>query len=265
MLISENVSSIENIRDLNQIDYSQYQIKKKLLVRSASLANMSLEDSKYLNNCNISTVVDFRDYSEQKAKADKDIPGAENVFLPVLEDMQMSVLNENILSKSFPKTSSLVEVVMSQSERMKTFYKQFVTEKTAIEAYKDFFSLLLRNGERGKGTLYHCTAGKDRTGYATALILSALGFERSVIFRDYLESNKYMLHRIEKGAEKFAKLGIDKKTIKIAKRKFFANEEYLASAFELIDEDFGGINTYLNKVLGINDEMRKALQYYYLK
>lgn len=69
---------------------------------------------------------------------------------------------------------------------MEDTYRAFVLDNTP--RFKQLFAHLLDNGEP---LVFHCTAGKDRTGFAAALILQALGVSRALVMQDYLLSNDY--------------------------------------------------------------------------
>jgi protein-tyrosine phosphatase len=69
---------------------------------------------------------------------------------------------------------------------MLDFYKEYVTENP--ETIKKIITEIL---ESDQPVLYHCTAGKDRTGITTALILTILKFDKETIYNDYLLSNNY--------------------------------------------------------------------------
>ncbi|MDA0978943.1 MAG: tyrosine-protein phosphatase [Proteobacteria bacterium] len=118
-----------------------------------------------------------------------------------------------------------------------------------VEAYKQLMRELV-NTERG--FLLHCSAGKDRTGFGAAIILTLLGVERETVVHDYLISNQARelvertLRRMrENAAERNMPEDIDEEVIRI-----FAGvrEEYLLGAFEEIDRHYGGIHGYLEAV-----------------
>ncbi|MBC8931267.1 tyrosine/lipid phosphatase LipA, partial [Escherichia coli] len=80
--------------------------------------------------------------------------------------------------------------------------KSFITDETSIQAYKDFFDILLANQDGS--VLWHCTAGKDRAGFGTALVLSALGVDKNTVIDDYMLSNKYRADENKKAIEAVA-------------------------------------------------------------
>lgn len=114
--------------------------------------------------------------------------------------------------------------------------------------YTQFFALMAASGNAPM--LFHCSAGKDRTGYAAALFLAALGVNRQTIVQDYMLSaaclgNKYdaILHKYPNMAPAL--------TVK---------PQYLTAALDHIDQQYGGMERYLTKNLKVNKE---ALQEIY--
>ena len=126
--------------------------------------------------------------------------------------------------------------------------KSFTTSKQAKEAYKQMLSLLLDNNNLP--LLQHCTAGKDRTGYGVMLILSILNVDKETIIEDYLLSNDYLKT-------------LNSKDVKLTKFQKLASQvkrEYLLSAIETIDNEYGGAINYIKSELGFDDEDIKIIQ-----
>ena len=107
------------------------------------------------------------------------------------------------------------------------------------------------------GVVYHCSAGKDRTGVATALVLSALGVPRETILADYELSNRYFNGLASAaGAESrkddpqmaaFAKLPPE-----VLKVFMGVDARYLQAVFDEIDAKYGSVDAYLDKELGVD-------------
>ena len=102
----------------------------------------------------------------------------------------------------------------------------------------------------------HCTAGKDRTGFACALILHTLGVSGDVIAEDYLLTNQYYRRDPNNGSE----LPEDVKNVLGTVRASF-----LDAAFEAIDTDYGDLETYLRDGLGLGRPERASLEARYLQ
>lgn len=114
-------------------------------------------------------------------------------------------------------------------------------------AYRRIFERLL-TGDR---LVFHCTAGKDRAGFAAAVVLSALGVERDTIREDYLLTNRYW----DRGGRE--RPGMDAATTAMI---FSARDEYLDAAFSAIDREHGTVEAYLVERVGLRANDLKALR-----
>jgi protein-tyrosine phosphatase len=140
-----------------------------------------------------------------------------------------------------------------------TIYRNFPT--FLAPQLRIIFGDLLAN----KGPIaYNCSAGQDRTGFATAMILSALGTPRDVILQDYHLSTQYRrpanempkinlaAHPDDPAAALFAKYQSDPRGNIAQPLKEADGTPFLASAFEEIDKRWGSVDGYLEKEIGLN-------------
>lgn len=104
--------------------------------------------------------------------------------------------------------------------------------------------------------MIHCTAGKDRTGFAVAMVLLALGVPRDVVLRDYLLTNQVFRHpplpHSETPPDALAVL-------------WQVQQGFLESALQVVDEDHGGVDRYLAQRLGVSAAARRTLAERYLQ
>ena len=119
--------------------------------------------------------------------------------------------------------------------------------QNAQDTYREFFRIV--SEERNTTLLFHCSAGKDRTGIAAALLLGALGVDREVIMEDYMLSAEYIKGKydaIVQAHPGFAPLTTVRK-------------EYLEVAFQTIDTDYQGMDNYLKNQLGVDTHRLRML------
>jgi protein-tyrosine phosphatase len=109
-----------------------------------------------------------------------------------------------------------------------------------MPAYSLFFTILADTAKTP--LLFHCAAGKDRTGVAAALFLSALGVERSTVYADYVLSASLLEERFSPLVKAHPEFR-DMVTVK---------REYLEASFGVIDDEWGGVESYLAEKLGVN-------------
>jgi protein-tyrosine phosphatase len=136
-------------------------------------------------------------------------------------------------------------------ELMRESYRNYVRHNTA--SFRNLFGHLL---EDRAPLVIHCTAGKDRTGFASALILHALGVADEVIAEDYLLTNQHY--------KRDATAAID---LPEDVRNAIGNVEasYLAAAFEAVGTEYGDLETYLRDGLKLGTPEQTALKARYLQ
>jgi protein-tyrosine phosphatase len=226
------LQTLFNVRDLGGYAAAgKKRVKWGLLYRAGDLYNPSPEDQALLESRGIRTIVDFRDSMERDNAPDCNPDTAlQNRWLPI-------------------NAGSFFDLVAAKtSAAMETFMMELYTllVDTAREQYREFFALL--GDGRNLPLLFHCSAGKDRTGIGAALILSALGVDRECIYDDYLLSARLL-------GNKYA--GIIEKSPWL-EPLFSVRRSYLAAAFQRIEAAYGGMDRYLREELGAEpDRLRK--------
>jgi len=134
---------------------------------------------------------------------------------------------------------------------MRESYRSYVRLNT--HSFRALFAHLLQDRAP---LVIHCTAGKDRTGFACALVLHALGVPDDVIAEDYLLTNRFYRRDPASGTD----LPED-----VREAIGSVEASYLAAAFEAIHTDFGGLEDYLKDGLGLGESERTTLKIRYLQ
>ena len=148
---------------------------------------------------------------------------------------------------------------------MQNTYLGFVTNPFSLSQYSRFLRLLLISRE--KGILWHCTAGKDRAGFASVLVQELLGVDRDDIFADYLKTNQCLHEEIRQLCDMVGQSmgGLDEKSALALDYLFGAHEEYLAGLYKKVDETCGSFAAFLEDKLTITREDIEKLQATFLK
>jgi protein-tyrosine phosphatase len=220
----------QNFRDIGGYRTADgKRVKWGLIYRSAALSGLTASDVSALDSLSVQRVYDLRSTTERRAAPDAWTgPGAPSIIAHDYET------NAHWVGSAL-RTSPTAESVRTA---MEATYPDMLT--ILAPDYRDLFANLLE----GQGaTLYHCTAGKDRTGIATALILSALGVPRETIYADYLMSNRF--YRPSAGA--FPSLPPE-----VLQALLGVDERYLRAAFTAIDTQYGSVEGYLDQALGVD-------------
>ncbi|MEJ6399912.1 tyrosine-protein phosphatase [Nicoliella lavandulae] len=244
------LSGAVNVRDLGGYTNSKGQtIKSKMLIRGAQMNNLTKADiNKLTKEYHVGVDVDFRTPKEIAKAKDPKISGVKYVKAPVVSDAE----NE-----------ADIKVFNQDGEKGMILYYTYFINKTGRAEYRKLFNELLSTPPN-KSVLYHCSYGKDRTGFATALILTALGFDKKAIYKDYLLSNKYRAASTKADLDAMKKNGASKKEIKNEYYNDIVEKEYLDKAYSLAEKKYGSMMGYLKQGLGLTNADIQKLQSKYL-
>lgn len=139
-------------------------------------------------------------------------------------------------------------------ELMLETYRHFVTLPSAHAGYR---ALLTNLADDEGASVIHCTAGKDRTGWAIAVLQQLCGASRDDIVVDYLRSNAAMERAYRPLLDSFAEQGGDADALA---DMIFVTPEYLDAAYSLLDREFGGFDDYLRSTLGLDGAVLDRLR-----
>lgn len=224
-----------NMRDLGGYKAAgNKQVKWRTLFRSDELSKLTESDLDYLALLPLRTVIDFRGKKEQNTAPDRLPPTVEHYYPLALEAGDMSSI-QKIQDVDASRLPGLLEEVYAYIIR------------NAQPVYKEFFRIL--SGKHNTPLLFHCSAGKDRTGIAAAFLLASLGVDRETIMEDYLLSAPYIKGKYESLTRARPEL----------KPLTTVRKEYLEAAFRVIDTEFGGTDNYLITQLDVDIEKMREL------
>lgn len=251
------IKKINNLRFLGGIENSEGKIlKDSLIYRSANLHQLKSKSFDDFNKLRISKVIDLRT-KQEIAKETDHLP--ENMIYKnyqAFEDRN----NEMTNAKKLALKGKISKV--DAEKRMLKFYTDYVSENP--EVIKQIISEIL---DSDTPVLYHCTAGKDRTGIISALILKILKFDDTIIFQEYLVSNnlrKKVIDNRLKLANTFHFV-YPKLDIGVVEKTSWIEREYLQAAFDEIDKKYGSMDMYIHRVLGISESQREVYITKYLR
>lgn len=237
-------------RDLSElINSDNRRIKKHLLFRSSHLGKIKNKSLMLLRDkYNIKTILDLRGFQEVKDVPDRFIEGQEYYHFPILSDKENPSVNRKTRSKVLKER---MHYPGGAKAFLKFTYKGIVCGEQAISYYKKIFELLLT---KDGSFIFHCSQGKDRTGMLTALILFALGFDKEKIKKDYLKYNKHRFLR-----NFFIRLAVSVLLLSPRKARqlnylLTSKREYFDSAYEAIVENYGSVESYLEKAIGLTSQ-----------
>lgn len=225
------------------------------LYRSGSLHKLTDADLKRLSDLDLAWIVDFRSSGEKEREPDR-LPAhwaARLIEIPILDSStRISQSSRNKIVKILKN----IDPVHSLSTTNVELATRFTPEM------RKFVEVLL--SANGRPLLFHCTAGKDRTGFAAALILRILGVQQEVVMQDYLLTNQYFYaaHRRKLFLLRLLK---GRKVAEVVSGLISANPAYLSAAFQTIDQNHGSFENYVHQALGLNTGAVDRLRTLYLE
>ncbi|MFW0783218.1 tyrosine-protein phosphatase [Gordonia sp. CPCC 206044] len=254
--------AITNFRDLGGWQTSDGRaVVTGRLFRSAALDKASDDDRTYLAGLGLRSIYDLRSTVEKDAAPDPVLDGVLDVHLDVLADAQ-SVSAPANLDKLLtdPETAAAANERLADGSgvtRMVEAYRELVNLPSAQRSYHRLFRGLLDD----TAALFHCTAGKDRTGWAAASLLTLLGVGRDDVYREYLLTNDLFLPSLASVFDGFAAAGGDPELLKPL---LGAQATYLDSAFAEVERLYGSIENYFDSGLGLDRNAQAELRSRYL-
>lgn len=228
------------------------------LLRSDALYHLAGADQKKLaEEYRLRRVVDFRASVEVARKPDTMIPGVEYYHIPLLDEEMAGVSPMSSMEQAMKSFSG------DTSERMETFYEAMMSDQYTVKQLARFVDLLLQPVDGA--ILWHCSAGKDRTGIATALVLTILGVPRRTIREDYVRSNAFLEPDLQYMTRLMdSRPGSDEAEKEALTAAFRVEESYLNKVFYSIDRNYGSMQNFLRKGLYLSPKAIDRLREKYL-
>ena len=226
-------------------------VKFGVLFRSDKLSDISLEDQKYLKNLGIQRIVDFRSKAEKTEDPDKIPDGMTYIEMPIEVDGAMRTKIEAILKGEINRN-----------------VKDFLIEANEefIKNYSHIYSKFLKDlAKEQKPTMFHCTAGKDRAGFAAAITLIAIGVSKEDAINDYMKTNEYTAERIDEMISKIELMSLYQTDGELLRTLLGVEREYLEAAFKAAENEYGSIENYIRSGLNISEKEIQQLRSFLLE
>jgi protein-tyrosine phosphatase len=240
------LASADNFRDVTGPDAAYVATDGSTLRRGVAFRSnellLSAADAKSLTRLGITAIYDLRSDHEVEVHPDVEVAGATWTQLEV---------------KGIPMdaVSDLHDRATAHST-MQQVYRGFVEVEGARAAFASLFRAIA-DGEGG--ALFHCTAGKDRTGWASALLLHLAGVDDATILEDYLLTNTFSSATREKYLGMVREhLGADK--VDVYERVMVADEAYLQEGYGAATTAYGSREGYLREGLGLDEDTLERLR-----
>ena len=232
-----------NFRDLGGYTTSDGRhIRWKVLYRSADISKLTPADLDTLQARHIWYDVDLRGVAESAQAPDRRNPGTDYILCPAGSD----------------STNTMMQRLAGLGHGGDSLMLAFYSNTTYLAArYQPFFSKLLLLPDTD-ALVFHCTAGKDRTGIGAALLLYALGVPYTTIEQDYTATNYYRAAENEKSMDMMVNRYHFSKDV--AEAMMGARSDYIRATFDAIRNRYGSIDRYLDAEIGLTPEKREQLK-----
>ncbi|MGW6054554.1 tyrosine-protein phosphatase [Streptomyces sp. NPDC055189] len=254
-LSEPELTGVRNFRDVGGLPtVDGRRVRPGRLFRSGHLAHATATDAAFLATLNLRTIYDFRNAADQRLEGpDVELPGVRNVNLPLTDPAHGAEFWTMVRDGDLDQLRAALDDGQATGRMIDT-YREIIKDRTAEHS-----RVLHEMAADSMPALMHCAAGKDRAGLSIAVALLAVGVERDAIEADYLESNAtHRRYKVRRGDNSPSALSPE--VMELLSPLFEARAEYLAAAFETIEQTWGDTETYLAEGLKVTPEIRERLR-----
>ncbi|MBV8188550.1 MAG: tyrosine-protein phosphatase [Alphaproteobacteria bacterium] len=229
-----------NFRDLGGYRTSSGQtVRRGAVFRSAHLGGLTDQDRAALARLGVRTIVDLRGVNEAA-----ETPHA-------VEGIECRIVGAHIEPQMGDKIRNAIDDGRATPHLMMQFLQDHYRDypRRCAPGFRTLFTTLSDGAHRP--LVFHCTAGKDRTGFASALLLTLLGVPWETVVEDYLHTNQVWTGHVGR----YPELDLDTRAAIIE-----ARQPYLEAAFEVVHAEHGGPEGFAERALGLDEMSRERLR-----
>ena len=243
------------------------QVRSGMLLRTAHLHDATDADIRLLQDkYRLRRIFDFRSLGEAEFLPDREVEGATHHLLPTIDLSAERVTEQPIPQEAFLDLErhivnySFYPEVQAMAADM---YPSLIRSEYSQLQYATFLRLIVETPDGG--VLWHCFQGKDRTGWGAAFILSALGVEREQIIEDFDRSNDAYRELVNRLNSDIISRGGGEAEMDVVQAFMGVSTKNFRNTLNLIDREFGGMNSYLQEQLFLSPDDIELLRKRYLK
>lgn len=244
------IYNINNLRIVKAKSVHNINDGKMFLLRGGPLNEIDKDDQRTLKEkYNLKTVIDLRSRDERKKIPNVIIDDIDYYSIEVMDPQKSIQKNPLQFLKAYEQHHDL--------NFMEHMYSEFVLNNHTKQSYKHFLEIV----SRSKGSVYfHCTAGKDRTGFASMLLLEILGATEDEIFKDYLKTNDFTKENFDLILVKVREVYENAIDDEILKDLIGVKKEYLTASRNLIFDKHASVIEYISNDLKVNTKTLKNIR-----
>jgi protein-tyrosine phosphatase len=241
------IAGVPNFRDLGGWPTPDGRVRSGLLFRSAEFADLQGDDAAAFGRFGIRSVFDLRTAEERTASPNTLPEGIEYIVLDILADAAGAGPAQVMQALA---DAGRAQETLGDGKAVAMFeeaYRQIVNLPSARAGYRQFFLDLAEDANRP--AVFHCTTGKDRTGWAAVAFLSLLGVSEADVRTDYLLTNDQLLPALQPLLDEAAARGIDTDLLLPV---VGVRSEYLDAALDEMTTRYGSVDGYFADGLGLD-------------
>lgn len=267
---SIGLNGVSNARELGGYKTKDGRtIKFGKLLRTGKLKEATKEDQdRLINVYHLSKIIDFRSSAERLKDPDPKLDG--------VASYQYSALGTGVPDldlSSEEGRSALIQFARSAATKdkdgtlvdayYKNMYRQLYMTEDGVNAYRNFFQQLL--SANGNTVLWHCSAGKDRAGNASMLLLTVLGVDKETVIQDFLNTNYYNKEDIDEAYNLVYKVTHNAKTAEDIASNYGVKREWIETSYAVIEKQYGSMDNFIHNGLKLSNQDIAKLQAAYLE
>ena len=247
----------KNYRDLGGIKTASGKtLKKRMLLRGTDLSKIKGVDIVRLkNDYNLKTIIDLRTNKEAAEKPDRKIDGVSYNLMPIFGEAVIGISHEK-------KVHSIKSLVCLPP--MESLYREMVSREN-LDNITAVLRKILLLPENEYSVVFHCSAGKDRTGVIAALLLTFLGADRNDVIDDYLYTNRGKRVKANLAYVGGVLLKRNRSFARKVKNYLLAEEAYIQASLSAIEKKYGSLGNYFDQELKFSEEETRRIKAKFLE
>lgn len=266
---SINMEGVCNARELGGYEMEDGRvIRRGLLLRTGGLATATDADIKRLEDVyNVAHIFDFRTKTEVMKAPDRGVRNADNINLPSNDPEKEGEWRASALAQVAHNNDMELLLTAAQTEETKNTLNNMYPSLILSEYTQLQFATFLNYAARTENgaILWHCSQGKDRTGWGAAFLLSALGASRELLIEDFDVSNIFYQEQVEELVEKLRQLGGKEDDFEVIRGFIGVSKKNFIDTLDLIDREFGSMDDYLVNQLCLSKEEQLRMREIFLE
>ena len=246
-------------------------VRENVLIRSGALAGATEEDLAILSDeYNVKLVVDLRSADDFEKRPDPAFNDAVIVNIPVWDESlnALPLADFMALMGEFSNEPGMADLELYRQGLMGAdedlYIKQTFQNDISLKGFREFIDLLLAQ-EDGTGIVYHCSSGKDRTGSASAILLTLLGVDRETVLKDFEMTNLVLKDSLDQKVAQSANYTDDEDELYAVRTMNGVNPEFMARMFDYAEAQSGSMLAFIQEQLSVTDEEVQLLRDKYLE